>query len=90
VSDHATSHAADLGMAANDSPVGDRIMRACLIPPAYRPTAPLPGRCRSRHCESRRFIRRSARRPSLIAGCDRVACRGGSAVRDLRSARRSI
>ena len=35
VSDHADGHAADLGMAANggsdDSPVGDRIMAACLI-----------------------------------------------------------
>jgi hypothetical protein len=35
VSDHADGHAADLGMAANggsdDSPVGDRIMTACLI-----------------------------------------------------------
>jgi hypothetical protein len=35
VSDHADGHAADLGMAANggahDSPVGDRILNACLI-----------------------------------------------------------
>ena len=35
VSDHADGHAADIGMAANggsdDSPVGDRIMAACLI-----------------------------------------------------------
>jgi hypothetical protein len=35
VSDHYDGHAADIGMAANggtdDSPVGDRIMRACLI-----------------------------------------------------------
>jgi hypothetical protein len=35
LSDHADGHAADIGMAANggsdDSPVGDRIMAACLI-----------------------------------------------------------
>jgi hypothetical protein len=35
VSDHADGHAADLGMTANggsdDSPVGERIMTACLI-----------------------------------------------------------
>jgi len=35
VSDHADGHAADLGMTANggtdDSPVGDRLMTACLV-----------------------------------------------------------
>ena len=51
VSDHASGHAADIGMTANagtnDGPVGDRIMTACLIaagtPPAQAAPAARPG-----------------------------------------------
>ena len=42
VSDHASGHAADIGMAANagtnDGPVGDQIMTACLIAAGTDPT----------------------------------------------------
>ena len=62
VSDHASGHAADIGMAANDGtndgPVGDQIMTACLIAAG---TDPSPG--------STRRPAREASTPSSTTAC---------------------